>query len=830
MHLVLSLLLLLSAEPAQSKLPIELREGLAIRGVTRGGRVPFPLDAVQYAIVAGTFAKPEGGAEIEFGEAKRSWERLVAEEDGSIRGSAFSGGYAYFEVERPQREVAILEATGHGMAYVNGEPLAGDPYGYGYSKLPVDLKEGPNALLFASGRGNFRAKLTPPPASAFFNLSDATLPDLLEGDSAPNWAGVILVNATRSPLAGLVVRSQVEGGKAADTEIPALEPLSTYKAVIRIVPSATTEGSTADLKLTLIHSDRMLDFQKAQLRVRGPRQTRKVTFLSQIDGSVQYYALNPATDDAPGKALILSTHGASVEAIGQADAYSPKPWANLVAPTNRRPYGFDWEDWGRKDALEVLEHASQKLQADRSRTYVTGHSMGGHGAWYLGLTFPDLFSAMAPSAGWVSFFSYAGGQRIEPSTGIADLFSRAANPSDTLGLVRNSSKQNVYILHGDKDDNVPVREARSMKSALEAIGRTFRYHEQPGAGHWWDGDAAPGADCVDWPPLMEWLQAAKSEPLSGARQVEFVTFNPSVSNTMSWIRIDLQRAPLAQSSVSFRKTISGLSGVTSNVQRLSFAPEAIDSAKNPFPIEIDGQIVPVPTAGRAGAWITLKWAEGRWVFDGSRFPTESFPKHVRPFKEVFENRMIFVYGTRGTPDETAWARAKARFDAQQFWYRGNGAPIVVADVDFKPEVHEPGPVGRDHPGLRNLILYGNADTHALWGWLLGESPLEVRRGRVRVGDRQFVGDQLACLFLQPRKGASRAMVGVVSGSGMTGFRLADRLPYFVSGVAYPDWCVFEPAVLRTGLEGVLAAGYFGTDWKLDPAQTAWREGVAASKE
>ncbi|KXK18701.1 MAG: Alpha/beta hydrolase family protein [Armatimonadetes bacterium OLB18] len=462
MHLVLSLLLLLSAEPAQSKLPIELREGLAIRGVTRGGRVPFPLDAVQYAIVAGTFAKPEGGAEIEFGEAKRIWERLVAEEDGSIRGSAFSGGYAYFEVERPQREIAILEATGHGMAYVNGEPLAGDPYGYGYSKLPVDLKEGPNALLFASGRGNFRAKLTPPPASAFFNLSDATLPDLLEGDSAPNWAGVILVNATRSPLTGLVVRTQVEGGKAADTETPsARTPLDLqggdsnrslrYDRRFDGRPQAHADPLRSNARLP-----------EAQLRVRGPRQTRKVTFLSQIDGSVQYYALNPATDDAPGKALILSTHGASVEAIGQADAYSPKPWANLVAPTNRRPYGFDWEDWGRKDALEVLEHASQKLQADRSRTYVTGHSMGGHGAWYLGLTFPDLFSAMAPSAGWVSFFSYAGGQRIEPSTGIADLFSRAANPSDTLGLVRNSSKQNVYILHGDKDDNVPVREARSM--------------------------------------------------------------------------------------------------------------------------------------------------------------------------------------------------------------------------------------------------------------------------------------------------------------------------------------------------------------------------------
>lgn len=38
-------------------------------------------------------------------------------------------------------------------------------------------------------------------------------------------------------------------------------------------------------------------------------------------------------------------------------------WRQILGPyccpTNRRPYGFDWEDWGRMDALEVLEVAQK---------------------------------------------------------------------------------------------------------------------------------------------------------------------------------------------------------------------------------------------------------------------------------------------------------------------------------------------------------------------------------------------------------------------------------------------------------------------------------------
>jgi hypothetical protein len=138
---------------------------------------------------------------------------------------------------------------------------------------------------------------------------------------------------------------------------------------------------------------------------------------------------------------------------------------------------------------------------------------------------------------------------------------------------------------------------------------------------------------------------------------------------------------------------------------------------------------------------------------------------------------------------------------------------VVADVAFDP-AQEPD---------RNVILYGNADTNAAWKALLSDSPIVVRRGRVHIGRRKLTGDHLACLFIRPRPGSPQASIGVVAGTGLAGMRLADRLPYFVSGVAYPDWIVIGSDVLQRDTLGIRAAGFFGLDWSIDNGDSAWRE-------
>ena len=70
---------------------------------------------------------------------------------------------------------------------------------------------------------------------------------------------------------------------------------------------------------------------------------------------------------------------------------------------------------------------------------------------------------------------------------------------------------------------------------------------------------------------------------------------------------------------------------------------------------------------------------------------------------------------------------------------------VVADTEFDAT--------RDED--RNVVLYGNAETNAAWATLLGDGPVEVRHGRVRIAKRELSGDDLACLLIRPRPGSDR---------------------------------------------------------------------------
>jgi poly(3-hydroxybutyrate) depolymerase len=711
----------------------------------------------------------------------------------------------------------LLEATGHSMLYVNDEPCVGDPYETGWVRLPILLRAGANGFLFQCGRRQVRVRLIAPQAPALLDVRDATVPDRVVGESAPVLGAVVVINASTHPRTNLALRAVAAGTRPTVTALPQIPPLSTRKVAFRWAGAAPAAPGSTEIELSLVETQgsrsRRLDSAKIVLRVRRPTETQKRTFVSDIDGSVQYYALNPAPPGISGTpALFLSLHGAGVEAIGQADAYESKTWGDLVAPTNRRPYGFDWEDWGRLDALEVLALARRQLQTDPRRTYLTGHSMGGHGAWQLGVTFPDQFAAVGPSAGWISFSSYAGALRVENPTPMDQMLQRASLPSDTLALAHNLTQEGVYILHGGADDNVPVAQARTMSQQLSGFHHDFVYFEQPGAGHWWDVSDEPGADCVDWAPMFDFFTHHRIPEDESLRQIDFTTADPGVSARSHWIGIEAQIHPLQLSSVSIRCDPGRrrFTGTTRNVARLSLHLSPLRGPES-FQVELDGQTlsgISVPAARQL--WLAREGETWRVVPPPS--PALKRPERCGPFKQAFRHRMVFVYGTRGTPEENAWAFAKARYDAETFWYRGNGSVDVVADTQFNS--------ARDRD--RSVILYGNAETNAAWGALLAGSPVVARRGALRIGSRTFSGSDMACLFVRPRPGGAQAEVGVVGGTGPAGMRLTDRLPYFLSGVEYPDLLVLGPETLTVGSPGVRAAGFFGPDWGVESGEFVWQ--------
>jgi predicted esterase len=652
------------------------------------------------------------------------------------------------------------------------------------------------------------------------NENDATVPDLIVGRSLDDWAAVVLINATTNPVTGLLIVSRAGENRPITNKIPDLQPMSVRKIPIKLTAEAPVQPGTVTLSLTLMSTaadhKETIDERTLPLHIKQPHENQRRTFISRIDGSVQYFSVNPAqdTEALPSPALFLSVHGAGVEAINQSGSYKAKSWGHIVSPTNRRPYGFNWEDWGRIDAMEVLDIAMRELHIDPERVYLTGHSMGGHGTWHIGALYPDRFAAIAPSAGWISFWSYRPSREIIPDTPAQKMLMRATLPSRTFELVRNYNDLGIYILHGADDDNVPADQSRQMVSRLDAFHRDFIYHEEPDAGHWWDKNDEDGTDCVDWYPMFDFFARHALPGSERIRHVDFRTPNPGISASNHWLCIEAQTRQLEMSSadVRFDPGKRRFIGRTENVARLAFDVSHME-AGDAVLIEMDGQVIdPVPYPATS-TQLTLYNDNGRWRAGEPAPRSHKGPHRYGTFKDVFNHRVVFVYGSKGTTEENAWAFAKSRFDAETFWYQGNGSFEVVKDVDFDPS---------EDPD-RNVVLYGNAETNAAWPILLDGSPVQVLPGEIRIGKKKISGEDLGVLFIRPRPASGTAVVGIVGGTGITGMRLTDRRPYMHPGFAYPDLVVFKAEAPQKTEDILHTAGFFGLDWSIERGEFAWAD-------
>ncbi|MGE5359860.1 MAG: prolyl oligopeptidase family serine peptidase [Bacteroidales bacterium] len=793
---------------------LTIRSGLVLAPLGSYGRSAVPTDLVAWQLATGAFREPRAGDVVGPDESARTqtWTRLEAGADGWMQNRALNGGYFWVVVNSERARTMVLDASGYYAVRVNGEPRGGEKYGTDWVRHPVHLRAGRNTMLFQGERGRLRARLFDPPAPAFFTDSDATLPDLIVGEAGTRWAGVRLVNTTDETLDRIEV-SYTIAGRTGTVAVPAsVAPLMTRKLAVPLTADAPPVAGPATLVLTAKAraGRRTVTTPECALKLKTVLSTSHHvrTFVSEIDDSVQYYAVAPlasASSLAAGTrpALVVSLHGAGVEAVNQARAYKSKDWAWIVAPTNRRPYGFDWEDWGRLDALEVLEDAARRFNTDPARTYLTGHSMGGHGTWQIGATAPDLWAAIAPSAGWHSFSSYGGGPAYKDPTPVETILVRANHPGETPALARNMLHYGVYMLHGDSDDNVPVAQARFMRELLARFHPDFAYYERPGAGHWW------GDECVDWPPLFEFLKRHVRVDDADGNHVEFVTADPGISATSKWVTIVEQQHPREYSRVTIDRDPKArtFKGSTENVARLALA---VPADAKPWSVELDGAKLP-SDAGTSAATLHVERGAAGWHIASAPEPGSKGPQRAGGFKDAFRHHVVLVYGTQGTAEENARSFNKARFDAEAFWYRGNGSLDIVADRAFDP-AKEPD---------RNVVLYGNADTNAAWKPLLAGSPVEIRNGRARVGDREFAGTDLGAYFVRPRPGSRLASVGAVAWTGAAGWVAASPVQYFISGAGFPDLLLFSTDMLRRGTRGVHAIGWFGNDWSIEHGEFEW---------
>ena len=801
-YLLLALMIFPSTTFGQTE--FIFREGLAIANCHQYGRQAIYTDQFSGRYFEPGYNTPkQGGILFKNSEGKDVvWQEIKADSSGRFRGRVASNGYIYMTYTSKREEGAIVKITGNSMFYFNGEPHAGDPYEQNYMLVPVRLKKGLNEIYVRSssmGGQGITAKLIFPGSPVYISTSDATLPFIVEGHRKDSLTGaVVIINTTSKQLKGLRLISDLNG-KTMTTEVSAILPYSSRKSPFSFNGTGVSDKGSIDCKLTLLSGGKAIDRSSIKIESVSAEQPYSCTFISKIDGSLQYYAVTPRSGDSKVRgALFLSVHGAGVEAIGQARAYKSKDWGDLVAPTNRRPRGFNWEDWGRIDALEVLDIATKEFNPDPSKIFLTGHSMGGHGTWFLGSTYPGRWAAIAPCSGYPTLMGYGSADgkipdQSESQTG--KLILRASNGSNVLELASNYSAGGVYVLHGDKDNTVPVRYARQMREVLGKFHADFSYYEYPGGSHWWSNES------VDWPPLFEYFKWHSIKPDSLINNIDFTTANPVVSSTYGWATVVQQKESLAYSKIKFGrdKGNSAIIGVTENISVLKL--DVSDLKADSIKLNIDSNTLKVKKPNDGMLYLSF---ENNWKTCKAPGPEQKGTLRNGTFKEAFGSRMVFVFGTTGSTEENAWSLARAKYDAEMWYYRANGAVDIVADKVFKPE---------DYPD-RGIIIYGNASTNTAWNKMLAECPIQVTRGNVRIGSENFTGDNYGAYLMYPRRDSKIASVAAVTGSGLPGMHAAEANQYLTGGSGFPDYLIFTPDMPKKGIDGVLRTGYYTNDWQI----------------
>jgi predicted peptidase len=132
------------------------------------------------------------------------------------------------------------------------------------------------------------------------------------------------------------------------------------------------------------------------------------------------------------------------------------------------PIGWDLIE---QDLLDILRHSHKNYKTNPKKTYLTGISYGGFGAWWMASKHPKKFAAIVPVAGW----------------GHPDLMKPIAE-----------HRIPTWAFSGGRDEAIKVKYFYAGINELERLGHTIRFtnHEDMGHDAW--RRVYNSVDLYDW--------------------------------------------------------------------------------------------------------------------------------------------------------------------------------------------------------------------------------------------------------------------------------------------------------------------------------------------
>jgi pimeloyl-ACP methyl ester carboxylesterase len=503
-----------------------------------------------------------------------------------------------------------------------------------------------------------------------------------------------------------------------------------------------------------------------------------LTFHSEIDDSGQPYGLYvPKSFNAARKyPLVISLHGefadhrtnlrqvfGKIDRLREIQPVLPEIDCIVACPYARGEIGYPGIP--EEDVYGVLADVKRRYPIDDSRVYLTGISLGGGGALWLGLTRPGLWAALAPVS-------------PEPPPGTQDLAPNALNLP-------------IRLFQGDQDPVLPVEQTRQWYKRLLDAGGRVEYLEFPGVRHdAWYYAYKDGA-------IFNWFTRFR-RPAHPDR-VSFET-RMYKYGTAYWAQLD-SFTPGDLASIDARFTGENKLAIsTSKLDGFTLALAGHPQFARALPLlaVIDGNRV----RARAAAPISFKRTPAGWRV-GHAVPGQN-DKHKGaegPISDAIAARQIYVYGVADDPGPDELSRRQQIARQAAAWPQPDGR------VSLSFPVKSDGQVSAQDLEDSNLVLFGTKETNRIISRLAGQLPLALNPGAADYG----------LVFVAP---AGERYVVVNSGlSWWTGADEARRPD--MHGVTPPPYRVlgtFGDFILFKGsLANIVAEGRFDRHWKVPAA-------------
>ncbi len=294
------------------------------------------------------------------------------------------------------------------------------------------------------------------------------------------------------------------------------EPVSVVESLTSLVLRylAAHDSNETDRLLQRVLFDQRASVETVSHIIRNERvyQNQPVGSLpeEQIVIRGQQYQLSlfipPTYQASKAYALVVCLHGFGFTGEEYLQRWRPRLGEDYLLACPSYPSAAWFTRRAEELVLETIRQAAHRYHVDPDRVFLTGMSNGGIGAWLIGMHHAPLFAGLAPMA-----------------SGLDDVL---------MPFLANLRNTPVYIIHGAKDQVMPVELSRSIARELDRLGYPYVYREHQrehpmAGGHYFPRE--------ELPDLVDWFNRQRRDPLPTNLTV---VRDGSHFQSFNWIRLD----------------------------------------------------------------------------------------------------------------------------------------------------------------------------------------------------------------------------------------------------------------------------------------------------